>query len=195
MLQSPEFFSRDAYRAKVKTPQDYVLSAVRASGAQVVSTGALAGVIADLGMPVYGMQTPQGYSMRAEAWNNTNALVSRMNFALALSTNRVTGLQTDWSAIMGPQAAALTAEQKDLKLEDHILHMQVSPRTRQTILAQIDTDPAQQERNLRQIVAKGGRDPLTNLRAENQQPNPTAADNQTALAAGLIFGSPEFQRR
>ncbi len=195
MLQSPEFFSRASYRAKVKTPQDYVLSAVRASGAEVVSTSALAGVIAELGMPLYGMQTPNGYSMRADAWNNTAALVSRMNFALALSTNRVAGIRTDWPAIMGQSEQSLTAEQKDSILEDKILHMQVSDRTRQTILAQIDTDPEQQARNLRQISAKNGNDPLNNLRRRNDKPATDEADNQAALAAGLIFGSPEFQRR
>ncbi|SNT02733.1 Uncharacterized conserved protein, DUF1800 family [Granulicella rosea] len=195
MLQSPEFFSRASYRAKVKTPQDYVLSAVRASGAEVASTSALAGVIAELGMPLYGMQTPNGYSMRADAWNNTAALVSRMNFALALSTNRVAGVHTDWPVVMGHPEESLTPEQKDSVLEDRILHMQVSDRTRQTILAQIDTDPEQQARNLRQISAKKSNDPLSNARGRNEKPPIEEADNQAALAAGLIFGSPEFQRR
>ncbi len=57
MLSAPEFFTRDTFRAKVKTPQDYVISAVRASGADVQSASALATAIADLGMPIYGMQT------------------------------------------------------------------------------------------------------------------------------------------
>ena len=58
MVNSPEFFTTATYRAKVKTPQDFVISAIRASGAEVESTGAVANVISDLGMPVYGMQTP-----------------------------------------------------------------------------------------------------------------------------------------
>jgi uncharacterized protein (DUF1800 family) len=203
MVNSPEFFSRSAYRAKVKTPLDFVISAVRASGADVQSPGALANVIADLGMPVYGMQTPNGYSMKADPWNSTSSLISRLNFALALSTNRVVGVNTDWNTLLGggPNPASankvdvqqLEPAKKEQILEDRLLHVAVSDRTRQTILAQITSDPAQQEASLQQVAVKDRkRDPLA------IQPNFDRApilDPQTALAAGLLFGSPEFQRR
>jgi uncharacterized protein (DUF1800 family) len=216
MVSSPEFFHSDTYRAKVKTPQDFVLSAVRASGAQVDSAGALANVIADLGMPIYGMQTPNGYSMRSDAWNNTASLVARLNFALALSTNRVGGVHTDWDALLTvlnnrmlstqiqlagstaqptPQPSDATALESHL--EAALLHIPASPHTQQAILAQINADPTQQEASLRQVAIEDRhRDPLA-LRAARQNPNPreTPPDPQTALAAGLLFGSPEFQRR
>jgi uncharacterized protein (DUF1800 family) len=195
MIQSPEFFSRATYRAKVKTPQDYVISAVRASGAEVQSAGALAAAIAELGQPLYGMQTPNGYSMKADPWNSTAALISRMNFALALSSNRVTGVHADLPALVSTETAALSAGEKDRLLEDRILHMSVSDRTRAAILQQIDAPADQQQSSLRQIAAKNaGRDALATLRAPQGKPDqPT--DPQIALAAGLIFGSPEFQRR
>jgi uncharacterized protein (DUF1800 family) len=193
MIQSPEFFTRETYRAKVKTPQDYVISAVRASGADVQSAGALAAAIAELGMPLYGMQTPNGYSMRADPWNSTAALISRMNFALALASNRVAGVHTDIPALLPSDAA--TPEAKDTLLEDRILHMNVSDRTRQAILAQITAPPDQQQASLRQITSKGaGRDAMATLRFAPVKSQPIA-DPQAALAAGLIFGSPEFQRR
>ena len=210
MVNSPEFFTRSAYRAKVKTPQDFVVSAVRASGSEVVSAASLAAVVSELGMPLYGMQTPNGYSMRADPWNNTAALISRMNFAVALSSNRVAGVQTDLPGLIGsqPSAAALQAAaisgqltprpdplQIDTALEARLLHMPASDRTRQTILAQISTSPQEQQSSLRQIAARNaGRDPLTSLRAPVAQ-NGSAPDPQLALAAGLLFGSPEFQRR
>jgi uncharacterized protein (DUF1800 family) len=195
MVNSPEFFTRTTYRAKVKTPQDYVVSAVRASGADVQSAGALAATIGDLGMPIYGMQTPQGYSMRTDAWNNTAALVNRMNFALALSTNRVAGVHTDWTPLLGAEPlASLTPEGKDRLLEDRILHMSVSDRTRQTILSQITADPRQQRTSLGQVGGQNSRDALSTVRVVNARPEPVA-DPQIALAAGLLFGSPEFQRR
>jgi len=196
MINSPEFFTRETYRAKVKTPQDYVLSAVRAAGAEVDSAGSLAATISDLGMPVYGKLTPDGYSMKAEAWNNTADLVSRMNFALALSSNRVAGVHTDWAAALGNTLAALSPEEKDKLLEEHLLHAEVSDRTRQTILGQINAPADQQQATVKQISAKnGGRDPLTNLRAPLKPQDSGPLDAQTVLAAGLIFGSPEFQRR
>jgi len=205
MIQSPEFFTRDTYRAKVKTPQDYVISAVRASGADVQSAGALAATIAELGMPLYGMQTPNGYSMRADPWNSTAALISRMNFALALSSNRVAGVHADLPALLAADTPkpsgddpveGLAPDEKDRLLEDHLLHMNVSDRTRQAIMAQITAPPDQQQASLRQITAKqGGRDSMATLRFSAAKPPATVADPQTALAAGLIFGSPEFQRR
>jgi uncharacterized protein (DUF1800 family) len=196
MINAPEFWTRETYRAKVKTPQDFVMSAVRASGAEVTSPAALVGQIAELGMPIYGMQTPNGYSMKADPWNNTGALVSRMNFALALSANKVPGVTVNWPALLGADDAAMSPEAKDAALESKLLHEPVSDRTRETILAQISTDTAQQEASLQQISVKGPkRDPLTGHGLNRQQDATVAVDSQAALAAGLLFGSPEFQRR
>ena len=199
MVNSPEFFSHDAYRAKVKTPQDFVISAVRASGAEVVSAGALANVITELGMPVYGMQTPNGYSMKADPWNSTASLIARLNFALALSSNRVVGVKTDWPSILSSSsgdANQLEPQEKERILETRLLHTEVSDRTRSTILTQITSDPAQQEASLQQVAVKDRkRDPLAANASQERIGRLPIVDPQSALAAGLLFGSPEFQRR
>ena len=196
MINSPEFFTASTYRDKVKTPQEYVVSAVRAIGADVHGTSGLATAIAELGMPLYGMQTPNGYSMRADPWNNTAALVSRMNFALALSTNRVADVTSNFTALLGSDPGSLSAEQKATRLENAILHVPVSPRTQQLILAQTDADHSQQAAELRQVAGVAGkRDPLAARGVNRRLQDPGELDTQAALAAGLIFGSPEFQRR
>jgi uncharacterized protein (DUF1800 family) len=201
MVNSPEFFTTATYRAKVKTPQDFVISAIRASGAQVESTGAVANVISDLGMPVYGMQTPNGYSMRSEAWNSSASLIARLNFALALSSNRVVGVKVDWDGLIGPaegsrSLAELDPAEKESELENNLLHMSVSDRTRGAILAQVTSDPAQQQASLKQVaVVDRKRDPLALGTPGLRGAVPLPADTQAALAAGLLFGSPEFQRR
>ena len=198
MVNSPEFFSHSTYRAKVKTPQDFVISAVRASGADVQSAGALASVISELGMPVYGMQSPNGYSMRADPWNNTASLIARLNFALALSTNRVVGVKTDWTAFLAdtPGTAPLDPTAKELSLEWRLLHIAISERTRETIRVQISADPAEQEATLKQVAVKDRkRDPLMTMAIQDAVARGKLADPQAALAAGLLFGSPEFQRR
>jgi uncharacterized protein (DUF1800 family) len=84
IITSPEFFAASAYRAKVKTPFEFVVSAVRASNAEVVNAQPLVGAMRNLGMPLYGCQPPTGYSMTADAWVNTGALLNRMNFAVQL---------------------------------------------------------------------------------------------------------------
>jgi uncharacterized protein (DUF1800 family) len=196
MVNSPEFFTSVTYRAKLKTPQDFVLSAVRAAGSQVDNAAGLETAITDLGMPVYGMQTPQGYSMKADAWNSTTQLVNRMNFAMALATDRVAGVHTDASALLGPDAAGDTPEQKAARLEAELLHQPVSPRTARSILGQVAMDTTQQTAELKQVAAIRGRGYAQQLSgADGPMGGATVADPQAALALGLILGSPEFQRR
>ena len=91
IVTSPQFFAASVYRAKVKSPFEFVVSAVRATGIEM--PGALPAVQAlrDLGMPLYGCQPPTGYADRSAAWVNTGALLGRMNFAVALTGGPVRG--------------------------------------------------------------------------------------------------------
>ncbi len=84
IITSPEFFSEASYRAKVKTPFEFVVSAVRVTGTTVGVAQPLVAALRTLGMPLYGCQPPTGYSMTADAWVNTGALLARMNFAVQL---------------------------------------------------------------------------------------------------------------
>ena len=93
IITSPEFFAASAYRAKVKSPFEFVVSAIRASGADAVNAMPLVQAMRDLGMPIYGCQPPTGYSDRAETWVNTGALLNRMNFAVALSSGTLRGVR------------------------------------------------------------------------------------------------------
>jgi uncharacterized protein (DUF1800 family) len=88
IITSPEFFAPEARRAKVKTPLEFVASAIRASGVEVRNAMPLVQAMNQLGMPLYMCQPPTGYADRAEAWVNTGTLLNRMNFALTLATNR-----------------------------------------------------------------------------------------------------------
>ena len=92
LLTSPEFFAADAYHAKVKTPFEFVVSAVRATDAEVHDARALVRQVAELGEPLYQCQPPTGYKDTADAWVNTGALVGRMNFGLALAGNKMRGV-------------------------------------------------------------------------------------------------------
>ena len=93
LLTSPEFLSPDTYRAKVKTPFEFLVSAIRATGADVSDARPVVRSLQQLGMPLYQCQPPTGYKDTAEAWVNTGALVSRMNDALALASGRMPGVQ------------------------------------------------------------------------------------------------------
>ena len=95
IVTSPEFLRPDAYRAKVKSPFEFIVSAVRATGAEVDDATPLVRALQQLGMPLYACQPPAGYKDTADAWVNTGALVNRMNLALALASNRLRGITVD----------------------------------------------------------------------------------------------------
>jgi len=172
MLDSPEFWAADAYRAKVKTPLEFVVSAVRDSGAEVTDAMPLARQLQTMGMPLYGMQPPTGYSMKADAWVNSAALLARMNFTLALTAGKLKGAQADPDRMLGAISPPADPQQTLAVLENSLLAGDVSMQTHETIAAQLQ-DPKISQRRL---------------------DDPARPPNVSAIA-GLLLGSPEFQRR
>ena len=102
MFRSKEFFSREAYRAKVKSPLETVVSAVRALDADVNRPAGLIQVLARLGQPLYRKPEPTGYSNAGAEWVSSAALLARMNFAIALAGNRVPGVRVEPAKIVLP---------------------------------------------------------------------------------------------
>jgi uncharacterized protein (DUF1800 family) len=127
IVTSPEMFAPAAYRAKVKTPFEFVVSAMRATGAESSSAVALAAAARDLGMPLYMCQPPTGYADRAGAWVNTGALLNRMNFAVALTGNRLRGVRMPDGAMVADAGRARDA------LVGGVLAGDISPATAATI--------------------------------------------------------------
>ena len=95
IVTSPEFFDESARRAKVKTPLEFVASALRTTGATVSDARVIALKLRDMGMPLYFAQPPTGYKDSSDAWVNSGALLTRMNFALALVDDKVPGVAVD----------------------------------------------------------------------------------------------------
>ncbi len=89
LFASNEFRDPRNYNSKFKTPYEYVISAVRATGAPVVNVLPLAGMMSQLGMPLYGCQTPDGYKNTREAWLNPDAMMLRLSFATGLGAGRL----------------------------------------------------------------------------------------------------------
>jgi uncharacterized protein (DUF1800 family) len=89
LFASDEFMSTEAVGAKFKTPYQFVVSAVRASAAPVANVGPLVSTMTQLGMPLYGCQTPDGFKNTQDAWLNPDALTRRITFATALATGRL----------------------------------------------------------------------------------------------------------
>ena len=123
LLTSPEFAAPEAYRAKVKTPLEFVVSAVRSTGAEVANVRQLVNAMQQLGMPLYQCQPPTGYKDTADAWTNTGALVARMNFATTLASNRQLGMGAGQRQALGSRDAII----------ETVLRGDVSDTTRATV--------------------------------------------------------------
>ena len=183
LVTSPEFWSRDAYRAKIKTPFDVVASAVRALDGRLVAASGrgaaaagggfeLAREVGRLGQPLYEAQPPTGYPDRAESWVNTGALLGRMNFALSLAHNRFRGARVPLDALVGSTDRGEPAQVLD-RLLTVVLHGAATPQTRTVLAAQLESPE------------------ITRTTADDR----VAKDTDVAKLAALVLGSPEFQRR
>jgi hypothetical protein len=185
MFKSPEFWSTKAYRAKVKTPFEFAISSLRATGTDLNNPAPLVGILNKMGMPLYQMVPPTGYSMSASVWMDSEALIDRMNYALALSNGQVGGTNFDAGRLLAlgtltsrgfprPNPADSDSgrgqETALLLLENALLNGEVSATTQKAIRRQLD-DP--------QLSAHVLDDPKRTL------------NTMTAL----LLGSPEFQHR
>lgn len=171
MIYSPEFWSRAAFRAKVKTPFELMVSTARALGADVDQPMPLTQWVTRIGEPLYQCLTPNGYSDKAAAWVSTGALLNRMNFAVALTANKVRGTQVDVDSLVGSDVAAnapLTLE----RVETEFLAGQISDSTRATL---------EEEMKEPRILGAKLDDPVKQV--------------NVGLITGLVLGSPEFQKR
>jgi uncharacterized protein (DUF1800 family) len=212
---SPEFNSMSAYRAKIKRPFELVISAIRTLGAETNGGPGTHQWIARMGEPLYGFQTPNGYSDAAESWVNTGGLLERMNFGLALASNRVQGTKVNLSAITGNvnRAEIDKAKVMDESLRS-ILGGDVSPTTRDALLKQMDKEavvslpgPRNQMEPARDMAGPSngvqmdgpGQPPPGGFqggRQQQQRPRVEASINDPVTkVVGLILGTPEFQRQ
>jgi uncharacterized protein (DUF1800 family) len=185
IITSPEFFSVDAYRAKVKTPLEFVVSAARASGAVIQNAQPIIGQLRQqLGMPIYGCQPPTGYSMTADAWVNTGALLSRMNFSLQLVNNALPGGPPQGRpGGPPPPGRMIGADGPPAQGRPG-----GPPKPVQVNVAALapDTSEASRQRLIDMMLAGQVSDATRNTLAKAESPQQLVA---------LMLGSPEFQKR
>jgi uncharacterized protein (DUF1800 family) len=166
ILNSPEFNSPAAFRAKVKSPFELVASALRTMDAETDAGAPLMGMIMRMGEPLFQYQAPTGFPDRASNWINSGTLLGRMNFSMALAANRIRGTQLDLQS--------LSASDDPQAVWDHLVQRalggSVSPQTQTAVM-----------KSLQGLGSAGGGNPR--------------AFPKTTLMAALLLGSPEFQMR
>ena len=172
IVTSPEFFSRAAYRAKVKSPFELVTSALRTMNAEVDATPRTARIVAQLGQPIFGRQTPDGWPETSTEWMNAGAILNRINFGFAVAGGRVPGVALErW-----PLAVTLSDTTRDAQVEGvvrAVLAGEASPES--------------------WTILRSGENPLAAGRmSDGVEPVRLAG---LAQVLGLALGAPEFQRK
>ena len=167
IVTSPEFFEPRYDNAKIKSPFEFVVSAIRASNSAIINPVPLIRELDQMGEGLYLAQPPTGYSDLAGAWVNSGALLARLNFALALSASKIPGTQTDVAALVRREEASDPERAVDA-MALALTGGQLTPGTRETVRARITAD--------------------------TKTPGTGIENSQLPTIAGLILGSPEFQR-
>ncbi len=189
IVTSPEFFATAAYRAKVKSPFELVVSTLRAMDAPMDATPRTALLLARLGQPLYGHQAPNGWPETGDAWMNTGAILNRINFGLAAAGGRVPGIRLgQWPATR--ELAPLPREQQVDGVIRALLGGAASSDTRQVLLT--GTNPLLEARQGPDSAAVGMGGAMRGGGA-GFGPAPRVAG--FAQIVGLALGAPEFQRR
>jgi len=205
IFASPEFNSPEAYRAKIKRPFELTISAIRTLGGETSGGPQLQQWIARMGEPLYGFQTPNGYSDTAESWVNTGGLLERLNFGLTLASNRIPGTRVDLKHFVeNAGGQSLDKTQTMDRFLDLIVAGDITPKTREALLKQLN------EQTALVVPAMPAAPPRMNENMGNEmmdaQPLRPRQGQQLARAdasitdpvtkiVGLILGSPEFQRQ
>ncbi|MEO8946607.1 MAG: DUF1800 domain-containing protein [Gemmatimonadaceae bacterium] len=172
IIGSPEFFSPAAFRAKVKSPFEVVVSTLRALDATPDTLQRDVQAVARLGEPLWGHLAPDGYPETGDAWLNTGSILNRINFGIDAASGRLPGA----SIKTWPEAVSLATAPRETQVDSVVSLLfggYVSPQTRQ--------------------VLDEGANPLAGAPILNSKAPQLA--NQLAQILGLALGAPEFQRR
>jgi len=198
IFTDPEFYAPENYRSKIKSPFELAVSSIRALDGDTNGGRGMYAMLRKLGEVPYGYQAPTGYPDLAEDWVNTGALLERLNFAVALSSNRVPGTRVDLRDFAAP-----TKQEMLDKAIDKILDGEIRPTTKASLSKQLsqplpevkapedDPEDAAGPPMANDAVGKQGRRNAN----RNSVLLPASGDPEIFKVVSLVLGSPEFQRQ
>jgi uncharacterized protein (DUF1800 family) len=137
IVDSPEFLAPDHYQSKFKTPFEFTVSAIRATGATVQRYDELISALGHMGQPIYGEEDPTGYYDQAEAWLDPGVLLHRWQFALRLAEGRLDGVRMDEHFV--DSLVKLPPDQMKQAMVNQLLPAGVDEQTQQVMAHAIDS--------------------------------------------------------
>ncbi|RNI26940.1 DUF1800 domain-containing protein [Rufibacter latericius] len=215
MVAAPEFWGKEALREKTKSPFELAISSVRSLNAEVQEPKQLYTWITKMGEKMYYYQAPTGFPDKGTYWINTGSLLNRMNFGLALASQKIKGISFDLMSLNqnrepeSAQAALLTYSQfllPERNLEATIKRLTPTlndPDFGKKVDAAANKKPAlaqkePQEQEDQMMMESGNKEARNVKKNPANTPASSLKGGNTPMLAqvvGIIIGSPEFQRR
>ncbi len=209
MVNSPEFWSKEAITEKTKSPFELAISSLRALDATITQPYQVYNWVDKMGQKMYYYQAPTGFPDKGQYWINTGALLNRMNFGLALTANKIPGVKVDLAALnqnREPESstAALTTYGKMIMPERDLRKSieRLTPMLNDPELANKVGKAAEKSAPKAMVNNNNDEDMMmsNSLNANVNKVNMKKAysfGDHTMLAqvVGVIIGSPEFQKR
>ena len=224
MVNAPEFWSKEALREKIKSPFELTISTVRALNAKVTLPYQLFNWINKMGERIYYYQAPTGFPDRARYWINTGSLLNRMNFGLAMASQRIPGVSFNLAALNDnhePESAeaALSIYCKLMMPERNVdetvkrltplvnapaISQKIDAAAGKTLPPQLQEQPTMMsDDNMMMSDAGSGKKKILKEKATKKPVNYTVQElmakagdkSMLSQVTGIIIGSPEFQRK
>jgi uncharacterized protein (DUF1800 family) len=194
LFTSETFYAPAHYRAKVKRPFEFIVSALRATDAlmgQDVQNPALATQLRNFRHLPYSEPAPTGYPTAAEDWLSAGAMLARFNFALDLTAGRIAGLRVDAWSVLGERRASLEPRLTPLWSTGRGRGAAAAPvaaAERDALLGELAATLV--ERTMPGVgVAR-----LQGVIAGDLAAQPQAPAGLMARAVAIALGAPDFQR-
>jgi hypothetical protein len=198
MVNHPDFWSKKALREKIKSPFEFAISALRATKAQVMQPFQVFNWCSKMGQRVYYYQAPTGFPDRANFWINSGALLNRMNFGLALATQKIPGVRVNLLALNNhhePESAdeALRAFSKIL-LPERDNEENIKRLTAMVRDANVEQKIAAAAAKTKNNTDEEGEEEIRGQMTGDKEDYKKEITSM-AQVVGIIIGSPEFQRK
>lgn len=209
MLNSREFWKREVLRSKIKSPFELVVSAIRATNADLRNANQLNDWCTRMGQKTYSYAAPTGFPDKASFWVNTGSLLNRMNFGLAIAAQRIPGVDMNLLALNNNHEP----ESVDDALQTYSAILLPGRNQKENIgrLTSLVRDEALQARLDKALASTQSTATIeedmiggVNMMGEEMSPKmgkgkdkkmETGVSGQVAHVVGIIIGSPEFQRK
>ena len=213
MVSSDEFWNKANLREKIKSPFELAISAVRATNADIQQPFQLFQWCTRMGQRFYYYQAPTGFPDKSAFWINTGSLLNRMNFGLAFAGGKIPGIKVDLPALnqqREPESAdeALEVyskiflperplEENNKRLKALVNDANAAEKINQAAAANTNNDGEEEQmgRNRRRRNNQNERAALSKNSKAFTMPFVPGNNSTLAQVAGIIIGSPEFQRR